>query len=373
LSIVYALNLVSRWVLFGVALHKAYRERNRGWIYIAVSFFLAAMDPERFLLAPLGFHLNPGVAFALDMVNTLFQGVLMIIAAEYIKEEPSMAKMTFPLAIGVLGYFWIIVTNVGELSLGFTTKTLLPVIVYAAGYLYLGIIILKYSLTKGFIPKLFPIGMILLGMLNATYPYTATLKWFLPWGFTLGTVFRVMMAIGALGVVLWPRIQLPPVRKAVAESGTVVYTDHEAAKDMLKSLGEEGIVAITRSELNFLKSVLSPNSMVFWITRVQEGEIEKSPLVYAISPTKLGILLDLISKALSSGYRTVYLDAFEYLILENGFTSALKFLLDLKDRVLIHGGKLVLTLDPNTLDENQLKILEREFGEFKGPASQGSA
>jgi len=49
---------------------------------------------------------------------------------------------------------------------------------------------------------------------------------------------------------------------------------------------------------------------------------------------------------------------------ENGFKTTFKFLLDLKDRVLSRNGRMIVWIDPEALEPNQLKMLEREFGKI---------
>ncbi|MEO2152200.1 MAG: DUF835 domain-containing protein, partial [Thermococcus sp.] len=44
--------------------------------------------------------------------------------------------------------------------------------------------------------------------------------------------------------------------------------------------------------------------------------------------------------------------------------NAVKFLLNLKDRVVAEGGALVLVINPEVLNEKQRRIIEREFEEL---------
>ncbi len=60
----------------------------------------------------------------------------------------------------------------------------------------------------------------------------------------------------------------------------------------------------------------------------------------------------------------VYIDAFEYLMLENGFRAAFKFLLSLKDRVISENGALILIVKLDALDEKERKLIEREFQKY---------
>jgi hypothetical protein len=365
LSIVYVLNFLSRWVLFTVTAYKAHRERSVGWAYMALAFFLAALDPERFLLEPLGFHLNNDVSYVLDMVNTFFQGIIALLAAVYIKEpEPRLRCRILPILIGILTYLWITVTNALELHLSFFVRTMVPMAVYSFSFLYLAYIILRYSLPGNIASRVFSYAMGALALLNLTYPYTVNLQWFREYGFLLGTIFRIVMAAGAVGVVLWPveRVKTP---KTVGNGSGAFLISDKGGRTLIEEIGKaSNFILITRGDIRRIKSLVNGSGMVFWITRAVEGEIDQSPRIYAVSPTRLGILLDLITKAIESGYMNVFVDSVEYLILENGFKTTLKFLLDLKDRVLSHNGKIVISIDPEALEKGQLNILKREFEEL---------
>jgi len=106
---------------------------------------------------------------------------------------------------------------------------------------------------------------------------------------------------------------------------------------------------------------------VYWVTKLEEESIKKEDHIYPISPTKMDILIDLITKNLEHGYESVYIDTFEYLVLENGFESASKFLFSLKDRVISKNKLLILILDPRTLTEKQMALIEREFLTLTSP------
>ncbi|CAD5243878.1 DUF835 domain-containing protein [Thermococcus camini] len=363
MSWAYFLNFISRWVLFGVAAYKTRREESRGWMLIMFAFLLAALDPERLLLEPLGLSLVSSVSFVLDMINTAFQGVLLILAADYLApSNPSLKNSLLSLGVGVLAYLWIVITNVSTVEVSFFLKSFGPMMGYAAGYIYMGLLLYRYVITRRPGQILFPAGMILLGFLNATYPVTATWQWFIPYGFWLGTIFRIMMAIGALSFVLWPFVSPDSDDGHEVPGGAFMYPSRSAA---MRALGDfekiPSMVLITRRDVNSLEDGLHPNAIVFWMTRVAEGELSDSPRVYAISPTKIDILTDFIAGALDRGYAVVVVEAVEYLIVENGFESAFKFLLNIKDRVLLRGGTMALIVDPASLEKQQLKTLEREF------------
>ncbi|WP_297461597.1 DUF835 domain-containing protein [Thermococcus sp.] len=371
---IYLLNVLSRWILLGVASYKAYRERSMGWVLLSMAFLLAAVDPERVLLEPLGLKLDPEVSRVLDLVGTALEGTLLIVAGGYINPTGSPLQNTaIGLFLGVLAYIWIVVTSVVGSGVGFTVRTFFPSLLYAGSYIYVGMLLYRYVVSRG-VQLLLPAGMVLLGILNATYPITARWEWFLPYGFLMGTLFRIAMAIGALDFAFWPLLvssvrTFPPYSPVVS-----VFPTFE---DFLEHIGDlrriPNLLLVTRRDVGSLKSVLHPNALVFWVTRVKEGDISDSPRIYAISPTKIDILTHLIAGAVDRNYNFVVIDGVEYLILENGFERTLKFLLNIKDRVLLRGGRMVLIVDPDALERHQWRIIEAEFrgrGLTRGPFSR---
>ncbi|AFL94503.1 hypothetical protein CL1_0292 [Thermococcus cleftensis] len=362
---VYAINLVSRLILLLVAAYKSKKESSGGWLIITASFLLAAFSTEELLLKPLGLNLLQPAAFVLDMVNTSLQGVLLILAAAHLaptSPERRMRISAISLLAGMVAYLWIVITNASPMDGSFTIKTLGPLMIYAVGYIYMGLTLYRHVVSRSSWQVLFPLGMVLLGLLNATYPVTATWEWFVPYGFLLGTIFRGIMAVGALNFIVWPKISIKPAGNVEIPRGVFMYPSITTASRAIGRLEEiPDLVLVTRRGLDSIKTTVHRDSLVFWITRVTEGELSQSPMVYAIAPTKIGILTDLIAGALNRGYRVVMVEAVEYLIIENGFDNVLKFLLNLKDRVILSGGTMILVVDPGALERHQLKILEREF------------
>ena len=61
----------------------------------------------------------------------------------------------------------------------------------------------------------------------------------------------------------------------------------------------------------------------------------------------------------------VLLDGLEYLITHNNYDPILRFLQILNDKVAIGDSILIMPVNPGTLDNKHLKLLEREFEVFK--------
>ena len=97
---------------------------------------------------------------------------------------------------------------------------------------------------------------------------------------------------------------------------------------------------------------------VIWLSRSSEykGHIEPSDLV-ELSQT----LKEFIGKSKNS---VVLLDGIEYLITQNNFDEILRFIQSLNDTFAISTSRLIVPIDPSTIDEKQIHLLEREMNEI---------
>ncbi|WP_099210371.1 DUF835 domain-containing protein [Thermococcus henrietii] len=359
------LNFISRWVLFVAVAYKAHETRDKGWVLISTAFFIDAIGIEDYILAPLGVHINPQAYVIAAKIPNFFFGILIIWGAFHLKYGKTDFRHTVYISIlAVASYIWLflLATDVFKSP---TERSILPSLVLGGSLVYLGWVLDKYVISRGTPEALFPWGLILLGTLNLTYPVTRFINWFAPIGFFLGGIFRLMAAVGAVKFVFYPVTPVKTEGKHPPQKGVFLFRSRgEAFRKLGKLWSMPGTVVITREDLRTLKSSLNSETLVFWVTRAKEGKLEEKPQIYAISPTKIEILTDLIARALAQGYKTIYVEAFEYLMLENGFENAVKFLLNLKDRVVSDGGTLVLVINPEALEERQKRIIEREFEEL---------
>jgi archaellum biogenesis ATPase FlaH len=92
-----------------------------------------------------------------------------------------------------------------------------------------------------------------------------------------------------------------------------------------------------------------------WLT---DQESDKETVV---SPSLEGIIY-IIEEFLGRGKKTVLMiDGLEYLIGNNGFNPVLRFLRRLIDKISETETILIINVSPETMDERELKLLEREL------------
>jgi len=94
---------------------------------------------------------------------------------------------------------------------------------------------------------------------------------------------------------------------------------------------------------------------IIWLTRerTEEKSIEPTDLVELSYTIK-----EFIKKA---GDSVILLDGLEYLIVQNGYKEVLQFTQSLKDSISMNSSRLVIPLDPSTIDTQQLHLLMREM------------
>lgn len=85
-------------------------------------------------------------------------------------------------------------------------------------------------------------------------------------------------------------------------------------------------------------------------------------------PTALGTLLKVISKFIKDqGDCIVLLDGFEYLMVNNGFLQSLLFVENLNEFVMQSRAIVLLPVCPDTLEEKELALLERDLQLIETP------
>ncbi|WP_370520089.1 DUF835 domain-containing protein [Thermococcus sp. LS1] len=344
--------------------YKTYQTKEKGWALLSSAFFINALDVESYIFDPLGIELSAEAYRIVSKIPNFFIATLLIWGAIHLKYETTKLKHVVYLSVFlVASYVWLLLLATDILGNNFILGSLFPSFAYGGALIYFGLVLRRYEISDHGIDALFPWGLILLGALNLTYPFTRNLDWFIPIGFSLGALFRVMAAAGAIKFVFNPffRAGVLSSNQDTPSGAFLYYKKENVSEKFGKWESKPGLVMITREDVNRLKQRIAPDATVFWITRAKEGRLHDSPAIYAISPTKIDILMDLIAKALQGGYHIIYIDTIEYLILENGFENVFKFLLNIKDRVLTKGGTMILVVDPNALETFQRKMLEREF------------
>ncbi|WP_162287187.1 DUF835 domain-containing protein [Thermococcus chitonophagus] len=161
-------------------------------------------------------------------------------------------------------------------------------------------------------------------------------------------VFKVQVIIAIiLGYLITVNIFKVTIPVAVQDKGINI----KPGIVFMKNVPEE----ILKTSLIFSRNPGGDNERWFWITKVQKGP-------RTVEPTNLVKILNLAVRYLEQG-GTVVIDGIEYLILENGFDSVLKFLANLRDYAMLYNSTVIIVSDLTTFSEKERKLLLRVIGE----------
>jgi hypothetical protein len=130
---------------------------------------------------------------------------------------------------------------------------------------------------------------------------------------------------------------------------------YTAFKELLKS-GVRGL-CLTRGDLGMVRGRYGLECPI--VLLVKGGETRD--LQQAINPEHILKIHTTISEFLKKGGEAaIILDGLEYLVAQNDFTSVLKLLALVNERVALAGARLIIPIGPGALDQKQLSLIERE-------------
>jgi len=88
------------------------------------------------------------------------------------------------------------------------------------------------------------------------------------------------------------------------------------------------------------------------------------------NPTAIGTLAKVIQKFIedNGGTGVVLLDGLEYLIINNGFLQTLMFVEHVNEFIMQKKAALLMPVSPDTLEEKELALLERNVEVLESPA-----
>jgi len=189
--------------------------------------------------------------------------------------------------------------------------------------------------------------------------------------------FLISAAIFAYGVLRHQLFYILPIK----ESG--VRSPSSSAINSIDT-DENRIILIEekRGEIAYeiFSNEISKGNSGLMITRTHPDIIRekfrllKTPMIWLAShpgpdrihPANLAILehalLEFIQKADNA---VIAIEGLEYLISNNSTNEVMKLFYTVKDEIINSGGKLILTLDPATMTDDELALLERECEVFQ--------
>ncbi len=98
---------------------------------------------------------------------------------------------------------------------------------------------------------------------------------------------------------------------------------------------------------------------IIWLTREKKDDVR-------IDPTSLIQLSRTIKEYISETQESIILlDGIEYLVTQNSFKEVLRMIQSINDRVVQSKSMMIVTYDPEALEEQQLHLLSRELKQYE--------
>ena len=138
------------------------------------------------------------------------------------------------------------------------------------------------------------------------------------------------------------------VEEEKPEKATEVFVD-------LVTHGAEGLYITCRHPNEVREAYNLKVTPIIWLTheRTDVGHINPTDIV-ELSHT----IREFIKK---TGDGVVLIDGLEYLITQNDYKDMLKFIQSLNDSILVSNSRLIIPVDPSSLNEQQLHLLKRDM------------
>ena len=348
-------NVLMRFFMWVLATYRWKKKQENFMLLLSIALwidFLAALT-QRPILEKLGETPEITALAPLLSLFAIAEGILLIATSLYVLNRFKTLREQFAVVLSVIvGSTYVLLAVLLSQPPGVLFAFPIPFTGFSL--MLLGYALLRKEVSFKNVATLFPLGAFLLGLINLTYPITIKthLAFYL---YGAGAVFRGMMFIGMIKYALF-HVKPPRVPTLDIPPGAFYLESAEHLEALLQKMQSAGNgILITREP----PRDTMPTFPVFWITRVTQPPINEN--IMTVSPTDIGILVDLVKRHLEKGHSLVVIDCFEYLVLENGFENAFKFLLSLKDYATEFGATLIVATDPSLHSKKQWVILTREL------------
>jgi two-component system sporulation sensor kinase C len=179
-------------VLIYIYLYVLYRERYIGIWAISWLFLLS-----RYALLDSGIlpwqHSTFGILIYQMLI--ILSALLFVWGTHNFMNKPISKKWIY----GTTSLFLLSATLNFQLS-SFTYKLMLPVFICCSIGIWIGLTFIRHLKFQGIGKLITGYAFILWSLLNLTMPFTVNISWFAPWGYVVGGVLRLTIAVGTLVV-----------------------------------------------------------------------------------------------------------------------------------------------------------------------------
>ncbi len=368
-----SISCLLKFVVFAVLVVRYTQNRNKiflcwmiGWLF----FSLFALFDLLTIWIKSGFW-NDFWMFASHFIFAL-TAVILLQGTTYMKSEMIIEKYRIPLVLAVIAFF-------SALMGVFVIKewpwcALLPMWIGGIVLIITGIYFWLYAAHRenpaGYVVS---VALVLHGIHFLDYPFLRPVEWFAPYGFWIGSVFSSIFAVGSI-MLVFPRWLIEPTT--------------EIAKPAVKKEKIEEKYELEPHRSYLVKEEKPQKSFKLFVNEVEHGaqglivtrqypneirkryRLEKTPIIWLstkpgdniIDPTNIATLIHMIINFIQKSENSILLvDAVEYLVSNNNFQIILRAIERLNEVVMQSNSRMIISLDPRTLEMNEVAVLERNM------------
>ncbi len=140
---------------------------------------------------------------------------------------------------------------------------------------------------------------------------------------------------------------MPRLRTFSKASTEKRVVDYRALPKLLRRFSGREVLLITRRHPDYIKDV---KGEVIWISKADHPK--------AVPPSRMHAIEQITWESLNNGVEGVIFDALEYLMVEHGVETTLKFVGKLRDMAMYKDKEFYVTISEG-LDEKALALLKR--------------
>jgi hypothetical protein len=372
------LDSIVKLMVFTVLLVKYLEYKNKIIFYWMLAWLFFALHPLFDLAATLTSNSWCDLSWFLHHLMYALTGVALFQSAVYMKSDSLIKRFKVPLALLLLS---IVFAFVGVFVIGVDMNkewfwgdwfwgAFLVAVINGIGFII--VTLYFYSYTAGRrnpATYMMVVALILNCIHNLDYPFLRPVMRFAPHGFGVCIILSLFFGISSV-LLVFPKWYIKPI----TESITPVVTEKKYELSVHQSylVKEEK----PRKSFEIFINEIEHGAQGLIVTRQYPDKVrkkyglEKTPIIWLstrpgennMDPTNIATLIHVIINFIQKSENSILLvDAVEYLVSNNDFQIILRAIERLNEEVMQCNSRLIISLDPRTLEMNELAVLGRNM------------
>lgn len=368
-----SISCLLKFVVFAVLVVRYTQNKNKVILYWMIGWLFFSLFAlfELFTIWVKGGFWNDFWMSASYFVFAL-TAVVLLQSTIYMKSGKIIEKYRIPLVLAVIAFFFALIGV-------FIIKewpwcALLPMWIGGIALIATGIYFGSYAAHRGN-PAAYvvSVALVLHGAHFLDYPFLRPVEWFAPYGFWIGSVFSSLFAVGSI-MLVFPKWYLQPITEVAKPTAKKEKIEEKYELELHQSylVKEEK----PRKSFEIFVNEIEHGAQGLIVTRQYPDKVrkkyglEKTPIIWLstklgdnnIDPTNIATLIHVIVNFIQKSEDSILLvDAVEYLVANNDFQIILRAIERLNEVVMQCNSRMMISLDPRTLEMNEVAILGRNM------------